>query len=937
MHAHPEPPPPPAAGAPAGALAFLRSAVRDATAGVAIVDGRDARLAVLYANDSFLEFAQRARLPAEDFLLGDVTGLGPALEAVVAAAVGSAEGFARRRVAQRQGSSVQPVFVSAERVLVDGAGPFHVVVIRDGADDEAPDDGDDAAARFARAAGASGDGYWEWNLLTGSAWYGPNVCELLGLEPTALGTAFATFRDLVHEADRMLLLQAIRLHLEQRQPFDVEVRIRGGADPWRTFRLRGSASRDAAGRPVQLAGRLEDVEDRRRAEHGLRRAAALLRGTLDGLAPAVGVLDGAGELVEINRAWREYPGDRALIGLRYGFGEDYVRLCRGAGERCAAGPAVATGVEDVLAGTRDEFELCYVVDAGGAARHLSMRVQAFDLDGRRGAIVVHEDVTALDEARAAARAAEEFYELILDSVPLHIAYVNRHRELVYANRSYEEWFQLPLAALAGRRLEHLTSPENYRQIAPRVEAVLAGRHVEFQAKARRGEEERELAVSYLPHVAQGETLGFFSVARDVTQQKRLELELRHAQKMEAVGQLTGGIAHDFNNLLSVVIGNLQLLERPLKGEQRLATLAATALKAALRGADLTRRLLAFSRQQVLEPRVLAPNQVIAGMQELVRRTLGGTIEVGAELDPDAWCVFVDAGQLENSLLNLAINARDAMPDGGQVTLATRNVELAEDDPARHPKLPPGEYVEVAVADTGTGMPPEVLKRAFEPFFTTKDLGKGTGLGLAMVYGFAEQSGGIATIASEPGRGTRVSLWFPRSHLPGAQASDGDGATHELPRGNEAVLVVENDADVRATAASALRVLGYRVLEASTGEQALKELARDDDVALLLCETSLPGGMPASELARRAQALAPELRLLYTPGFAGGVRLRGLPDGADVLPKPYAISELARRVRAALDRAPAREDAPPPESDPAPGVAIARRGATSDDQETDDAR
>jgi PAS domain S-box-containing protein len=890
--------PPSPSRPPQAALALLRSAVRDALGGVAVVDGSDASLPTVYCNDSFLAYAQ-ARVLEPDFRLGDVPGLGPALEQAVAAC-GADGGFTRQRVQFRQGATLQPVFVSAERIELDG-NAWYVVVIRE-AGDEPPDAvEEDAAVRFARAARATGEGYWDWSLLAGTAWFGPNFATVLGLGDHELGSTFASFRERVHPDDRTLLLQAIRLHLEQHQPFDVEVRVRTGRDEWRAFRLRGSAVRDASGRPVQMSGRLEDVDDRRRADQRLRHVEDFLRRTLDGLTAAVGVLNAAGEIVEINRAWREYGSDRALIGLRYGFGERYARLCRAAGERCPEGPAAADGIEQVLRGERDTFSVAYGAPVDGRERRLQMRAQAFDVDGARGVIVVHDDVTALDAAEAAARNAEQFYELILDSVPLHIAYVNRHRELVYANRSYEEWFRLPLAALAGRRLEQLTSSDNYRQIAPRVEAVLAGRTVEFHTRSRHDEDDHELAVTYLPHVVDGETQGFFSVARDVTQQKRLEFELRHAQKMEAVGQLTGGIAHDFNNLLSVVIGNLQLLERPLKGETRLAANVTTALRAALRGADLTRRLLAFSRQQVLEPRVIAPNRVLAGMQDLVRRTLGAAIEVEAELAADAWSVYVDAGQLENSVLNLVINARDAMPDGGRVTLSSSNVAFADDDPARHPKLVPGEYVEIAVQDTGPGMPAEVVKRAFEPFFTTKDVGKGTGLGLSMVYGFAEQSGGVATISSDSGRGTRVSLYFPRSHLPAAGAVERDAGAAELPRGSEAVLVVESDPDVRSTASQALRVLGYRVLEAAAGEDALRTLAQDADVQLLLTETTLPGGMGGPELAERAVAKRPRLRVLYTPGFAGGVRLRGLPAAADVLPKPYAISELARRTRAALDQ------------------------------------
>jgi PAS domain S-box-containing protein len=653
---------------------------------------------------------------------------------------------------------------------------------------------------------------------------------------------------------------------------------------------------------VYLAGRIEDVSAERRLLEQVHRSEESLRRTLDGLSFAVGVLSANGELVEINRIWREFAGDRALIGLRYGFGENYARLCREAVERCGDGPRAAAGVEDVIAGHSASFELDYKVATEDGERTLHLTVRPLDVDGRRGAIVTHNDITELERAHGAARATQEFYELILDSLPLNIAYVNRRREFVYANRGYEEWFQLPLAALQGRRLEEMTTADNYRQMAPRVESVLSGSTVEYLVRGQRHDAEHELAVTYLPHRVRDEVAGFFAVVQDVTVERRLEQELRHAQKLEAIGQLTGGIAHDFNNLLSVVIGNLQLLERPLRGDTRLCGHIKTALRAALRGADLTRRLLAFARQQVLEPRVINAARLIAGTEDLIRRTLGPAIEVTSELRPDVWPIYADPAQLESSVLNLAINARDAMPEGGRITLATRNRSLAADDPDRHPKLAPGDYVEIGVSDTGVGMTADVQKRAFEPFYTTKETGKGTGLGLSMVYGFAEQSGGVATIDSAPGRGTTVRILFPRSQMPGAAASDGEVDAGELPTGGETVLVVDDDADVRGTAAAALRVLGYRVFEAGNGHAALTLLGRETDVALLLADLILPGGLPGTELAARALGLRPALKVLHTSAFSQpGLRELSAPAGTEMLHKPYAIGELARRVRAVLDR------------------------------------
>lgn len=756
--------------------------------------------------------------------------------------------------------------------------------------------------RLERVLAGTGHGHWDWDLGTGAVWYDLRFRALLGHGASdEFPRTFQALQEHVHPDERARLLQALRRHLEQQIPFEFECRLRLKGGDWRWFRLSGAAERDATGRPVGMAGALADIAEQRRAAENLHRSEEFLRRTLDALTTAVGVLNAQGELVEINRAWREFPSTRGLTGLRFGFGEHYATLCRNAVERCAAGPAVAHGIEQVLWGEREGFVHAYDVRDDEGARFVQVRAQPYEVGGWRGVIITHEDVTGLHAAHEAVARNKEFYGLILDSVPTMIAYVGADGQLSWANRAYEDFLRTPVKSLRGRTLAEMVGPDQYRVMAPRIEAVLTGRTVEFQVRTEEGGEPRELAVTYLPHLANGQVAGFFSVARDITSQRRLEIELRQSQKMEAVGQLTGGIAHDFNNLLAVVIGNLQLLERPLKNDPRLCTQVATALRAALRGADLTRRLLAFSRQQVLEPRVTLANRLVRGMLELLSRSLGPAITLDTQLAADAWPVFVDPGQLENCVLNLAINARDAMPDGGQLTLSTRNRSFTGD--AQPPgKLAPGDYLEVEVADTGIGMAPEVAKRAFEPFFTTKEIGKGTGLGLSMVYGFCEQSGGIAVIDSTPGRGTRVRLLFPRSDLAVPKVPEvADVPAAELPHGDEWILLVEDDPDVRETTRTALGTLGYRVLAVEGAAEALRALERAPNVALLMTDVMLPGGLLGPGLASRARDLQPALKVLFTTGYTDTLGRVAL-TAADVMLKPFAITELARRVRATLDRA-----------------------------------
>jgi nitrogen-specific signal transduction histidine kinase/CheY-like chemotaxis protein len=405
---------------------------------------------------------------------------------------------------------------------------------------------------------------------------------------------------------------------------------------------------------------------------------------------------------------------------------------------------------------------------------------------------------------------------------------------------------------------------------------------------------------------EGESI-FVGIIHDLTERKRTEEQLVRAQKMEAVGQLSGGIAHDFNNLLTVIVGNAEFLSDTLKARADLKKLADAIVAAGERGAELTRRLLAFSRRQTLLPVEIDANRLVIGMQQLLRRALREDIELRTALADDLWAAFADAGQLESAILNLALNAQDAMPDGGCLTVATTNVPLDERYRALHPEVPAGRYVMIAVTDDGEGMPPQVLQRAFEPFFTTKEVGKGSGLGLSMVYGFVKQSNGHVTIYSEPGLGTTVRLYLPAAS--GGPVVETDPTIAQLPAADAkpeptrgTVLVTEDDPFVRAYAVACLESLGYRVIAAIDGNEALALLAQGTAADLLFTDIVMPGGMNGWELAERAQRLRPALKVLLTSGYALetlAARGRLHPDTV-VLNKPYRKAELARRLREVME-------------------------------------
>ncbi len=389
----------------------------------------------------------------------------------------------------------------------------------------------------------------------------------------------------------------------------------------------------------------------------------------------------------------------------------------------------------------------------------------------------------------------------------------------------------------------------------------------------------------------------------IEQRETAEAALRQVQKMEAMGQLTGGIAHDFNNLLQVIIGSLEVLQRrqQVVGDDAKRTIAA-AVRGAERAATLTQRLLAFARRQPLNPKPIDVNKLVTGMSELLHRTLGESITIETVLAGGIWRVNADANQLENALLNLAVNARDAMDKGGKLTIETANTHLDEAY-AHTNEIDPGQYVLIAVSDTGAGMPGDVLSKAFEPFFTTKDVGKGSGLGLSQVYGFIKQSEGHAKIYSEPGEGTTIKLYLPR-FMASSEATDLPLEACGLPAGqsDRLVLVVEDDADVRAHAVGILNELGYSVLEAADGAAALQALDAHPGIKLLFTDVGLPGGLNGRQLADEARRRCPNLLVLYTTGYARNaiVHQGRLDPGVDLITKPFTFAALATKVNAVFD-------------------------------------
>jgi PAS domain S-box-containing protein len=472
---------------------------------------------------------------------------------------------------------------------------------------------------------------------------------------------------------------------------------------------------------------------------------------------------------------------------------------------------------------------------------------------------------------------------------------------------------------------------NFIQVSPSVTAILGYQPsdmighsaVEFihpddlehtrreMRAARRGQSKRNFETRYVNKEGKAVALNWtgtwsepvhrhFFIGRDLTEKQAAEAQLRHAQKMDAVGQLTGGVAHDFNNILTVITGTIGILEEAVADQPQLAAVAKLIDEAAERGANLTKHLLAFARKQPLQPVEVDVNALVLEAAKLLNPTLGGNIEITPLLAEDAWTALADPNQLTTAVLNLAINARDAMPNGGKLALETSNIFLDENYANMQSEVVPGNYVMIAVSDTGTGIPPALLERVFEPFFTTKEVGKGTGLGLSMVFGFVKQSGGHVKIYSEEGHGTSVKIYLPRAT--GLQQTPAEAsASSTVEGGHETILVVEDDTLVRRYVMTQIQSLGYATLEASNASDALRIIDDVPTIDLLFTDVIMPGAMNGRQLVDEALKRRPGLKTLYTSGYTENaiVHHGRLDSGVLLLAKPYRKSELAKMIRLAL--------------------------------------
>ena len=729
------------------------------------------------------------------------------------------------------------------------------------------------------------------------------IADILGYDSPEELLAQTTIDSFTHPSDRERLRDYRRARLRgEPAPFEVDVRVvrKDGQDGWLIAR---PTIIDWDGEPAILAAIL-DVSERHRAEQALRASERRFQ-----------------DFSEAGSDWFWETGPDHRFTMVWGGGgastnieaQNIIGMTRwevvGA-DVIAADPEKWAEHQAAMEGRKPFRDFVYHSRLP-MSEPIWLRVNGvpvFEDDGTfcgfRG---TGSDVTADVNIQLALAEAESRFRSVFDQAAVGIGVMTPRGRFIAVNRKLCELMKRDEDALLDLRFGDIVDPEDYRSSAKKVRRLLAREISTFTSQLRceigSGDVSWiNLTVSLIGE-RQGNRPALLGIVEDITQRTRAEEELRQAQKMEAVGQLTGGIAHDFNNLLAIIIGNLDMIEAGTLDEETQGFAMKQVLQAAERSADLTRRLLAFSRRQALRPEPTDVNQLVAGMIGLLQRTIGERVKIGVMFGEQMPSARVDPGQLESAILNLAINGRDAMPNGGELMIETGLVTLTEASSAQGEAVLAGDYVTLSISDTGRGIESDVLGKVFEPFFTTKDVGHGSGLGLSMVYGFAKQSEGDVDIASTVGEGTTVRLYLPVAHGPSGRADAEDGARAD-PRGDgEVVLVVEDDDGVRKLMITVLNDLGYTPIVTESGESGLAILSSRDDCDLLLTDLVLPGAIDGVELANEARQTKPGLKIILMSGHSNRIASEEGVLGEDtvLIAKPFRRTDLARALHHALHR------------------------------------
>lgn len=695
--------------------------------------------------------------------------------------------------------------------------------------------------------------------------------------------------------------EAFQACVELGRPFDLELQIINMAGEKIWVRAIARPVADAKGRVLEVHGALQDLSREKQQELVLQESRQRFHQLADAMPLFVFTATAKGHLDYVNRSVNEYTGedDEALLT-----GQSWLKFLHPSDRRMF----LERWQRAVDESREMEVEFRFRDHQGHYRWHLGRATPIRDRQGN----VAHWYGTAIDihelkHMEETTRHSEERFRYISMATTDAVWDWDVVAGTLWWNDQYYKLFGFDKQSESANPefwSAHV-HPEDREEVVRSMRAAPRGRESEWRRQYRFLRKDGSVAHvddrGYLIRDENGKGIRMVGGMSDITEEKSLQKRLQQSDRLRAVGELTGGVAHDFNNLLAVIMGNTELLAEQLTDTPQLRQLVQTTHEAAEKGSQLTGRLLAFARRQALEPRSLDLRELLNGMESLLRRTLPANIDIEMVHAAGLWPALADPGQLENAIVNLCVNARDAMPEGGKVTFETRNTWVDQDYSDRHEDVQPGQYVMLAISDTGSGIEESILPHVFDPFFTTKDKSKGTGLGLSMVYGFVKQSGGHINLYSEPSAGTTARIYLPRAGQK-ADARPADERSGSLKGGDESVLVVEDDRSVRQTVCQQLEGLGYNIWHAGDAETALDILTREPAIDLLFTDVMLPGEMNGRQLADRALAARSNLKILFTSGYTQNAIIHHgrLDKGVELLSKPYRQAELARRIRKVLD-------------------------------------
>jgi PAS domain S-box-containing protein len=729
-------------------------------------------------------------------------------------------------------------------------------------------------------------GGWQVDLLRQHIHWSDEVARIHGC-PRGYNPGFEEAFSYYPAEFRQPLLQAFERCIAEGRDFDLDLQIFTRDEQRRWVRVAGHALRDEQRRIIGVHGAFQDIQAEMNSRQEVLRSAERWNALADAMPLIVWTADTQGRIDFFSHQLADYLQAPVATAL----GDNWLNHLHPDDV-----PIVTAHWADRLQSLRPYEAEFRVRRHDGVYEWFLARANFMPDANTQGKWYGSAmNIDALKRLQQQTADLAQRLTNTMESVTDAIVTLDHNWRITFLNRQAEALLRRERQALLGKLL---------------WDEFPATRNSIFETQYRRCRNE-QVAVRFEAWFAPLETLfevntypasdGISIYFRDITEARRLSEHMQQVQKLEALGQLTGGVAHDFNNLLTVIMGNAEALESQLHQQPQLEHLAAMITNAACRAADMTQRLLAFARKQTLEPVSANLNRLLADVEPLLRRTLGANIDIELIEAGGLWTTLVDPGQLENCVLNLAINARDAMPQGGKLTLETANMQLDAVYTSSHPELAPGQYVLLAVTDTGVGIAPELVNKVFEPFFTTKETGKGTGLGLAMVYGFVKQSNGHISVSSEQGSGTTIRIYLPRLHQHAQAPGTLNETTQQQAGRGELILLVEDDALVQQYTHSQLLQLGYRVLTANNAQEALELLQSHPGIDLLFTDIMMPGGMNGDALARAARHQRPELPVLYTSGYAENaiVHQGRLEPGLLLLSKPFRRAELADKLRQAL--------------------------------------